>query len=265
MHHLLALSANLEQQLQSLITLTATAVVMILIGYVTLFIAKLRESMLSAVLDSVRAASQLRPLDAAAYKEIAKFADDIRARFGAHRVCVFQFHNGDVFMLSNHAWKFSCTHESLRQGASSTFRTNQSLAVGNMIDWVYPILNPDAVSEDGVRMVPCCADIDCQCKLRAQGHRVLYFDFTVMPPSNGRLLADKQGIESAYMVNMVDPRHTATFGFIMVQFQGLHEAERATKDALLPLLCNVAREIQFRLTSETTTKKKPRWRRFLGL
>lgn len=74
-------------------------------------------------------------LDAEYFKTDRKISEiliDLRAKTEAGRVCLFQFHNGQVFLSAHPIWRASCTHKACTAGVSSEMRNRQSILASNL-------------------------------------------------------------------------------------------------------------------------------------
>ena len=258
--------ADIHNVLQYLLELGG----LIIVGTIMFSINKVQEAFFRNTKEKIARAARLRPATTQAHQDINSILEALRLSIGAYRVCVRQFHNGDRFMLADHAWKISQTHEALHFGASSTVQFNQSLPVGAMTALVAPILDKTAVVA-GTGEIETCSPCKSSCRFAEAGHRVLRFDVSAMEMNAPRDMLTKQGVDVVYVVNLMD-ENGETFGFISSQFQGRltpdsSEEERKAWAAFLTAverkaceMCAAAEKVQFYLTSEfREMNAKPGW------
>lgn len=229
------------------------SVIMLGLGGAAMFLfGKAREAMFLSVQSQLKKKSRLRPGTAFGHQTINQELHDLRRSLAAFRVCVHQFHNGDSFMLSNHSWKVSCTHEIVEPGAGTIFRENQSLPISHVADWVGPIVDT-SMSVKGVT------------NWGAPGQTIVLFDVAAMLVSTAKLMAESQGVGYAIAVGLTDARTKATFGYISIH---LHEASDEELKALhtkLAELTEAARRVQFYLSDDFRSfDKKGLFARFIN-
>ena len=233
-------------------------------GTGTFFISKVREAVFGSIASRMRKHSRLGAATAEGHREINDILTNLREKFQASRVCLFQFHNGDNFMLSTHSWKLSCTYEILRAGTDSEWKQNQDLKVSAFVDWVGPIIS-DMKVEGVTELSLCTAEVKAECKWSKMGHKILRYDVKRMNLTVAQDTANKQGVGVAWTVNLIDPKRSATFGFITVQYQALPESEWPATERALCSMCAVAERVQFLLTTDFKAVKAPGFfRRLLG-
>ena len=219
----------------------ASAYLLVSLGGAGVFIlAKVRDWFFISMQNSIRKKSRLRPGTAAGHKAINQELSDLRRTLDAFRICVYQFHNGDNFMLSNHSWKVSCTHEVLDPGARSTFRETQSLPVSHVADWVGPIVDTDLHTR-GVHILNPASPVH---------ERVLVFDVGQLEISAARVMAQDQGVGSTCAVALHDRTRKAVFGYISIQFQDVDNAILAQVETKLAQILEIAGRVQFHLTDD---------------
>lgn len=196
-------------------------------------------------------------------RKINSLLKDLRSRYDAARAAVFQFHNGDVFLMADHTWKLTCTHELAAEGVTHTLRDNQGLLVSRVIDWVAPIIAGESDGHPGVTMTSVCGrvcDGVAMCPLHKgeDEPKVFLFNSDALEPSLSKLMAEQQGVGAAYCVPLVGPDKKSVMGFISLQFRSMHKAvfddfESAGGPCAL---CAVAKEIQFLLREANTERKR---------
>jgi hypothetical protein len=207
-------------------------------GIAVFLFGKAREAMFISVQNQLKKNSRLRPGTAFGHQTINQELHDLRKAMAAFRVCVHQFHNGDSFMLSNHSWKVSCTHEIVEPGAGAIFRENQSLPISHISDWVGPIVD-NTMSVKGVTSWGA-----------APSQSVILFDVSAMLVSTAKLLAESQGVGYALAVGLFDPSRKSIFGYISIHFQHASDDELKALKVRIPELLELAGRIQFYLTDD---------------
>lgn len=194
-------------------------------------------------------------------REVDKHLQLLRARFDAARVAVFQFHNGEVFMLADHSWKTSCTHEVVAEGVTHTFRENQNLLVSQIVDWLDPIITGDTTRTQGCDIATVCHGRQATCPMADRGHKVFLYRVDEMVPSVSKYLALKQGVGAVYCTPLKTPEGRGkdagqTFGFLSIQFRTFSdvEAQQVEGEDEICALCSAAEEIQFLLHQASKSK-----------
>jgi len=246
---ILLAAVDIKQQLDHLFENLLAIIVFLAGGTALFFVGKIREGIYQALQSRLRKTSRLRPATTAGHLEINRMLETLIDDMQAFRVCIFQFHNGDSFMLSNHSWKVSCTHEVLSPGATPAMQKYQSLPVSAISDWIAPIIDPDANVPGARSRAACCACKDT-CPYAGTGHRVVRFDLADTRMSVASAMSRAQGINHSLTVNLVDPVHNSTFGFISLHYK---DTAPETVDALevgVCQVCEMAEKIQFYLTTD---------------
>jgi hypothetical protein len=67
--------------------------------------------------------------------------NDLIESSGASRAYIFQFHNGITFYTGQHAQRFSCTYETVREGVSREAANLQDLQVSIFSWWINEVLS----------------------------------------------------------------------------------------------------------------------------
>lgn len=240
---------DINEQLHILLQNSFSIFVWMLAASSLFFVGKVREAIYQTIQSRIRKTSRLRPATTAGHIEINKMLSRMLDDMKAFRVCIFQFHNGDSFMLSNHSWKVSCTHEILSDGAMPSFEENQSLPVSAISDWIGPIIDADAVVP-GVRIRKRCEGCQVTCPMAKAGHRAVRFDTAQMAISVASAKAKGQGISHSLVVNLVDTSRKATFGFISLHYKDTSDEVVDAMEGDLCRVCEAADKIQFYLTTD---------------
>ncbi len=215
----------------------------------TFLFGKLRERMFLSVQAEIKKRSRLRPGTAAGHKQIHQELHDLRKNLEAFRVTICQFHNGANFMLSNHAWKVSCTHESLDPGARATFMEIQSLPISHMSDWVGPVIDADMKVSGVLELTPAAGIVQ----------RSVLFNVEAMGMTHAKFLATSQGVGYALSVGLVDSSQKSIFGFMCIQFQDCQSDKvEALKNAMAGI-SEVANRIQYHLTDDFRSFDRKSW------
>lgn len=233
----------------------ATSFVLFLVLVVIFLRGKLLEWMYQHVQQRLRMGSVLRPETAVGHSRINERLTRLLNDFQAQRVCVFQFHNGEVFMLSNHMWKASCSHEILRPGAQPARDRNQHNYISSIADLVAPMLDPDIVVP-GVQLRPSCCGMAAVCPHAQKGaRRVLRVAVQDMAYSHIKMVAEQHGVQYIYTINLLDPKSKAVLGFIMVQFDTPLDEHLADVEEHLCRACVEAEAVEYFLTTDGLTPK----------
>lgn len=206
----------------------------------TFLFGKLRERMFLSVQAEIKKRSRLRPGTAAGHRQIHQELHDLLKKLEAFRITICQFHNGDNFMLSNHAWKVSCTHEALDPGARATFMETQSLPISHMSDWVGPVIDTDMKVSGVIEFTPSGPAVQ----------RSVLFNVEAMGMSHAKFLATSQGVGYALSVGLVDSSKKSIFGFMCVQFQDCPAEKLGTLKQDMTGITEVTNRIQYHLTDD---------------
>lgn len=234
--------------LKLLIVNQGGSVVLIAIGSILMFLfGRIRDAMFVSAQNRLKKMSRLRPGTALGHQTINQELHDLRRDLDVTRVCIHQFHNGDNFMMSNHSWKVSCTHESLDPVARPTFKESQSLPISHMTDLVGPVVEPDL----GVGGVTLWARTDDRTR------HVVFYDLEAMDISAAKLQVTEQGTWFVVAVNLVDPTKRATFGFLSLHLQTCDEEKIAALKASIPDLYETAGRIQYHLSDDFRAFDQP--------
>lgn len=187
------------------------------------------------------------------HKEVNEILQSLRTRFHADRCVIRQFHNGEVFLLSDHSWKVSVTHEIVARGVDYMMKANQNILVSGMNDFVHPIVTgtPDNIS--GVSRLNMCLEKEATCPMAKRGHWVMRYDVNSMDVTLGQWLYCQHGVAWMYAVNLVS-RNKTTFGFLSLQFFELSDTDRAEVEAQICALCAAAERVQFLLTNKAPSR-----------
>lgn len=236
------------QELKTTVITHGGSVLLIAIGSALMFIfGRIRDAMFVSAQNRLKKMSRLRPGTALGHQTINQELHDLRRDLDVTRVCIHQFHNGDNFMMSNHSWKVSCTHESLDPVARPTFKESQSLPISHMTDLVGPVVEPDL----GIEGVTLWARTDDRTR------HVVFYDLEAMDISAAKLQVTEQGTWFVVAVNLVDPAKRATFGFLSLHLQACDEEKIATLKEHIPDLYETAGRIQFHLSDDFRAFDRP--------
>jgi len=255
---ILTLTQTFWESLNAVMLLVAVLVAWFFIFALKRMLSCFNDNMVATIRRRLKRESQLRPLTAAGHQQVNELLRKVLNEFSAARVCVFQFHNGDKFMLSNHVWKVSCSHEVLAPEVRPLGPAqSQNLQVGSAIEWVGPVVDPTTLPA-GVKRVPVCLDKEATCPAANKGHVVLHYVINEMDVSVSQALSNDLGIRHAFVINLVEPKSKIPFGFMAVHF-GRHDDQQVL-EALTKVcfLCPIAQQIQFFLTTDFEGFRKPR-------
>lgn len=247
------LSLTLHELKDLVIEHGGSAILVILGSTVTFLLGKAREAAFVSVHKQLRKASQLRPGTALGHQAVNQELHDLRRDLDVTRVCIHQFHNGDNFMLSNHSWKVSCTHEALDPVARPTFKESQSLPISHLVELVGPVVDTSLTTR-GVEVwkAPACG----------KQHATVFYDLSAMEASAIKIQLTEQGTSFLTVVSLVDPGRRVTFGFIALHLQECCDAKRMELRAKLSRLESAADRIQYHLSDDFRAFDRPRgWRR----
>ena len=210
---------------------------------------KIRETMFISVQKKLKKSSRLRPGTAVGHQTINQELHDLLKKLEAFRITICQFHNGDNFMMSNHSWKVSCTHEALDPGARATFMETQSLPISHMSDWVGPVIDTDMKVSGVIEFTPSGPAVQ----------RSVLFNVEAMGMSHAKFLATSQGVGYALSVGLVDSSKKSIFGFMCVQFQDCPAEKLGTLKQDMTGITEVTNRIQYHLTDDFRSFDRKSW------
>ena len=229
--------------------------------------AAVKEMILKKAVLSFKSSSLLTRDAVRMTRQIEMLLRRLRDRYDAARVAVFQFHDGAVFMLADHSWKVTCTHEVVADGVTHTLKENQGLLVSQLIDWLDPILTGEIERTAGAALASVCACVtdpndptECPMDLSTSGKKAIRYIASEMEPSVSKYMAHEQGVGIAYCVPLMvgmDAGEGDTFGFISLQFRNLSDSEAVDfENSGGPCaICRIAKEIQFLLHNQFKKRK----------
>jgi len=222
-----------------------------LLALVLFFLHRVRDKLWVHVAAALTRRPIMRPSISAMHRQVQEILCDLQHRFRAFRVLVFQFHNGDVFMMSDHSWKLTCTHECAAPGVLYTIKDNQNILVSSVTDFIEPIVSGAPGKVAGCSGLEVCAVHAQDCALAKKGHWVLRYDVAQMDETMSKYMAEQQGVGVVYTVNLVSRVRNATFGFIALQFRTLTPDEQVEIEQSICQVCAAAERVQFLLTTKT--------------
>lgn len=190
------------------------------------------------------------------HKRVQEIVQHLLDSFDAIRVMLFQFHNGDVYLLGSHTWKSTCTYEVAKTGTTYVSAQNSNLLASRIVDMVEPMLSGDALEARGVRRVQSCPT-PRTCLMPANSHWIIHHEVQNMAMCMFRFLCEEQGVEHVYSVNLVHGDMKAGIGYISLQFGKLSPDEQLEIESKLCLMCTAAEQAQFLLQDNSGRIKPP--------
>ena len=224
--------ANMLEQFVALMFLLLIAIAAFLFN-------RVRDHIFNAIVERIRRSSRLRPSTAHGHKTINSLLNGQLHVTRAARALVNQFHNGDVYAMSNHSWKSSVTHEQVAYGMMPTIHASPPTLVSVIPDWVGPITSDD-FDTHGFRRLPT--------HIADKGRRAYLVDVAAMDYSVARALCEQNGIAFALIVNLVDHKTSSAFGYVSLHFQ--RELNLAQAEEFLEELLNDAKRIEVYLGTD---------------
>jgi len=165
---------------------------------------------------------------------------ELRVTINAHRIGLYEFHNGGVFSNSNPIWRLSCTTEIHGPGVGTTDLTSQPIMASRVIDILNPLLSI-------IRKPSCATDPCVQC-VRAMSTLVVQN----MSPSFARTLFENQGVDTAILAAISDPDGRIT-GFLEVDYCSFGQDGQPVVigNDVGKIICKYCTQIEFALASVT--------------
>lgn len=158
----------------------------------------------------------------------------------ASRVSIWQFHNGEQFMLSNPMFKIKSSMESCRNGVVFDARFINSILVSNMLELVTPVMGA-AMDVEG------CSQVTLPKNLGHHGHKVFRFDMDKMETCAFKSLMTTLGTEVLYALLIHNPKGEP-MGLLVVQYMGGDNPETLKAPDILERMYDVRDKIQFVLS-----------------
>lgn len=226
------------------------ALLFIFVGILT----KLRDRLLKKIGKQIKSTYTLSSESVKMSRAVEQHLYRLRDLFDAARISVFQFHNGEVFMLADHSWKLTCTHEIVAPGVTHTLKDNQNMLASQLIDLVDPVVTGETARTPGCHQADFCVKKQGECDIANHGHQVFLYKVSEMMPSVSKYMLEAQGTGAFYCAPLratgkAEPTAGTAFGFIAVQFRTLSdlEARQVESAGSLCRLCAAVADIQFLL------------------
>lgn len=187
------------------------------------------------------------PSESLRHKRVQEILQRLRDNFNARRVVLFQFHNGDVYLLGSHTWKATCTYEVAERGIAYVASQNTGLPASNIVDIVEPIMSGLSRDAAGVTVLETCPSENRLCKLPLKRHCVIHHEIAQMNMCLFRFLCEEQGVGHVISVNLVHGEKRTAVGYISLQFATLSEEQLQDILQRVCLVCTAAEQAQFLL------------------
>lgn len=194
--------------------------------------------------------------DSLKHKRVQEIVQHLRDSFDADRVALFQYHNGDVYLLGSHTWKSTCTYEVAKAGSTYVSDQNSALLASRIVDMVEPMLSGDSLGARGVKRVQTCP-VPRACLVPVNSHWIIHHEVANMSMCMFRFLCEQQGVDNVYSVNLVHGDKKSGIGYISLQFGKLNDAEKLIIESKLCLMCTAAEQAQFLLQDNSGNIKLP--------
>ena len=194
--------------------------------------------------------ARFSPQDSLQHRRVQEILQHLLEIFGARRVCLYQYHNGDVYLLGSHIWKTSCTFEVVRPNTTYAAEKNQQLLASTMVDIVEPMLSGDPREYPGVRRLSTCSNCHAVCTMKDRRHWVICHTTASMAMCRYKDLCEQQGIDHSYSVNLWHGENKAGIGYISLQFEKMSDAELKAVEDEIYKLCTAAELAQFLLKDD---------------
>jgi hypothetical protein len=223
----------------------------ILLGLI-LLVGNLRAWLVRRVVEAVKQSGRLS-------REIVQMNLEVEVRlrrlldkFQAARVGVWQFHNGEVFMLASHSWKITQTYEAVAAGVQKS-KAHANLLVSQMSDFVAPVISGEVDGVAGCDLLECAPEACKRCVRFKTCPKIFVFDTRLMEPSMTRMLFEGDGVYRSYVVPLFSVTRKGTdrtiIGLIALQYGPLSSTNFEAIELEMPTLCEIAGSIQFILST----------------
>ena len=196
------------------------------------------------------------PEESLKHKRVQEIVQHLLDSFDAMRVMLFQFHNGDVYLLGSHTWKSTCTYEVAKAGVTYVSGQSSNLLASMIVDMVEPILSGETREARGVSRTQACP-VPRSCLMPVNSHWIIHHDVQNMAMCMFRFLCEEQGVEHVYSVNLVHGDNRAGIGYISLQFGKLTAEEQQAVENKICLMCTSAEQAQFLLQDNSGKIKLP--------
>lgn len=174
--------------------------------------------------DSLKDINNIIKLD----RNIIKKLIEIRVKYDANKVCIYQFHNGDYYISNHSAMKFSLTHEDTDAKTVSYINESQELLTSHYSDFLNSLLSRDyliIINENGT------SDIDVKSFKDIMRHR----------------------LEKSVICIGLKDRNNRAIGFIKLVY---NDIIINIDDVKLKVLFNYIKDLEFMLSTNPTKKIK---------
>lgn len=154
----------------------------------------------------------------------------------ASRVSIWQFHNGEHFMLSNPMFKIKSSMESCKNGVVFDAKFINSILVSNMLELVTPVMG---ASLD----VSGCSQVPLPENLGHHSHKVYKFDIDKMETCAFKSLMTTLGTETLYAL-LIHAHGGDAMGLLVIQYMDGDNSDGITSPDVLERMYDVRDKIQ---------------------
>lgn len=158
----------------------------------------------------------------------------------ASRASIWQFHNGEHFMLSNPMFKIKSSMESCRNGVVFDAKFINSILVSNMLELVTPVMG---ASMD----VTGCVQVELPENLANHSHKIYRFDVDKMETCAFKSLMTTLGTETLYAL-LIHSQAGEPMGLLVVQYMCGDDPGIFTSAEILDRMYDVRDKIQLVLS-----------------
>lgn len=157
----------------------------------------------------------------------------------ASRTSIWQFHNGDSFMLANPMFKIKSSLESCKNGIVFDAKVINSVLVSNMLDLVTPVMG-------ATHDVKGCSVVELPGELCSHSHKVFKFTIDEMETSMFKALMTTLGTEVLYALLIHSAKGDA-LGLLVVQYMSGDNPDSICDKQVLEHMYDVRDKIQLTL------------------
>jgi hypothetical protein len=138
--------------------------------------------------------------------EIDSKMTELRVRSGAHRVCLFQFHNGGVFSNKKPQFRVVCTNEMCGPGVGTHPALDHPIMASRVIDLISPLF-----------ALPELPDGGC-CPFRSHINREIYtIEVSKMRQGFARHMLERAGVSWA-MIAAIHDEVGSVVGYVKMDY-----------------------------------------------
>lgn len=159
----------------------------------------------------------------------------------ASRAAVWQFHNGERFLLANPMFKVKSAHESCRNGIMYNSRVMDSVLVSNVLDLVAPVMGDN-------RKVEGCSTVKQAKDAPQHKHKLFRFDIDSMQTSNFKSMMTTLGVETMFVTILSDAADNP-IGMLVVQYMAGDNVSVMDTKEVVDSMYDTRDKIQLTLTN----------------